>query len=92
MRKFNETTTVQSIFGTVRLDYVPAYTNDFGHEYASCWKATILDGDFNGWNETGIVESVALKNLIVSVATRHASNLNDMLDGVDTTFTGGPED
>ena len=91
-RQWNETITVNSIFGTIKLEYVPAYTDFFDTEVPSCWKATIIDGDFNGWNETGIVESQAIKNVIVSVATRYASDLNDTLDGVDTTFTGGPED
>ena len=99
MRKWNETVEVSSIFGKIKLEYIAAKQDEFSEmlggplkNIPSYWQATILDGDYNGWTITGRVESVAMKNLLVMVSKRYAADLQDQLDDVDISFTGGPED
>lgn len=100
MRQRNETVKVESIFGAIELEYIPAakhpflalYEDETPETVPSHWRATVVDGKYKGRKAEGFVQSKALKNIILEVATLHASDIQDVLDEVDTTFTGGPED
>lgn len=79
---FNDELTVKTVFGTVKVTYVKRAINKsmvaFGGKekiVESHYLAIMLDGEFNGWNNTSIgSRDGAISNLLKTVADRYARN------------------
>ena len=62
--KFNENMSIKTVFGNVEIKYI-----DNGYV------ATVLDGEFNGWNNKGVNRDSALKALLEEIAVRYAVDM-----------------
>jgi len=62
--KFDEKVNANTVFGNVEITYV-----------ASKYKATVLDGEYNGWNATGLSRDTALSELLKDITARYAMDI-----------------